>query len=502
MNIHKTFFSTLAVVPLLAHSAETKRPNIIYILADDMGYGDVSALDANGKIKTTNLDMMVSEGMHFRDAHTSSSVSTPSRYSILTGRYNWRSELQSGVNWSFSKPLIERDRPTVATMLSQNGYNTAVIGKWHLGLGWAKFGAGENDVTYDQPLSFSPNDNGFDYSFIMSASLDIPPYIYIRNGEFTAPVRDTIKGQEGYGFYREGAIADDFDINTTLERFTQESINYINDKSKEDKPFFLYFPLTAPHTPILPPEEFQGKSGVSPYGDFVLYVDDVVGRIIESVKKAGIEDNTLIIFTTDNGCSPSAKINVLNEHGHYPNSIYRGTKADSYDGGHRIPFIVKWKGNIKEGTYSDTPVSLTSFMATCADILGIDTPKDHAEDSFSIYDDMKGRHEKDERGEQIVIQHSIDGQFAIRKGKWKLITCAYSGGWSSPLRKQVNADMPPMQLFDMSKNPSEKSEENLYDKYPKIVKMLTEELEWAVNNGRTTQGAPLKNNVEVEIYKK
>lgn len=491
----------LYALPLFAHGTEPVKPNIIYILADDLGYGDISALNPNGKIHTPNIDLLCKQGMRFTDAHTASSVSTPSRYSILTGRYNWRSDLQNGVGWSFSKPLIEATRPTVATMLAQNGYSTAVVGKWHLGLGWERSGAGENDVVYTKPLNFSPRDNGFQYSMIMPASLDIPPYVYIRNGEFTAPVNDTIAASTGYGFYRTGAIADDFDINTAMERFTDESISYISKQSEANKPFFLYFPLTAPHTPILPPAQFQGKSNTNPYGDFVMYVDHIVGRIVDAVDKAGIKGNTIIIFTSDNGCSPSANFGALADLGHSPSATFRGMKADSYDGGHRVPFIVSWPNCVKFGSRCNDPISLTSFMATCADIIGVEL-KDCGEDSFSIYPDLKGKtNYAKSRGRKIVIQHSNDGQFSIRKGKWKLITCPYSGGWSEPTRDKVSADMPAMQLFDMDNNSSENSSENMYCKRPDIVRNLLYDLQWAINNGRTTPGTALQNNVQVEMLK-
>lgn len=497
MKLQKILTSVVSLIPFSV-AAQSESPNIIYILADDMGYGDISALDSNSKIKTPNLDRLVNEGIKFTDAHTTSSVSTPSRYSILTGRYNWRSELQSGVLWSYSKPLIEKERPTVATMLSQNGYNTAVIGKWHLGLGWERFGSGENDVKFTK-VTFSPNDNGFDYSFVMGASLDIPPYVYVKNHNFTAPVNDTIPEQGGYGFYRKGPIAEDFDINTTLERFTNEALSYIDEKSKEEKPYFLYFPLTAPHTPILPPKEFQGKSGVSPYGDFVLYVDDIVGRINEQVEKSGEQRNTIIIFTSDNGCSPAAKIDVLNSKEHYPNSIYRGTKADIFDGGHRVPFIVKWDKEIKKGSVCDKPISLISFMATCADINNISLPENYAEDSHSIYDELKGSPKKDSKGESLVVHHSIDGYFAIRKGKWKLCVCPHSGGWSSPLKKEVREDMPSMQLYDMQNDPSETT--NLVTSNAKIAQELYNDLKWAIENGRTTKGNPKQNDKPIVIEK-
>lgn len=487
-------------LPIAINAQTNQKPNIIYILADDMGYGDIAILDSNSKIKTPNLDNLTNNGMHFTDAHTTSSVSTPSRYSIMTGRYNWRSTIQSGVTWSYSAPIIEKERPTIATLLSENGYNTAVVGKWHLGLGWERFGEGENDITFSK-INFSPNDNGFDYSFIMSASLDIPPYVYIRNYNFTAPVQDTIKARGGYEFYREGPIAKDFDIYKTLERFTDEALSYIGKKGEQDKPFFLYFPLTAPHSPIIPIKEFQGKSGINPYADFVMYVDDVVGRIMEEVKKTGKEDNTIIIFTTDNGCSPAANFKELEKHEHSPNSIYRGYKADLFDGGHRVPFIVQWPKQVKAGSKSNKIISLASFMATCAEINGFDIPEEYGEDSFSIYDELTGKKEKDSRGESIVIHHSIDGNFAIRKGRWKLLVSAYSGGWSKPVKKDITEDMPKMQLFDMKTNISENSDFNLIYKEPKIAEELYNELKWAVENGRTTKGAPKKNDVTVVINK-
>ncbi len=482
----------------LASFAKDQQPNIIYILADDMGFGDISAYDDNSKIRTENLDQLCSEGMSFTDSHTSSSVSTPTRYSIVTGRYNWRSRLQRAVTWSYSAPLIPEDRMTVATMLSQQGYNTAVIGKWHLGLGWERFSEKETDVVFSK-LNFSPNDNGFDYSYIMSASLDIPPYIFIENHEFTAPVVDTVQKQEGLGFYRTGPRAADFDINTALENFTQQSLAYIEEKAKEDKPFFLYFPLTAPHTPILPPAEFQGKSGTTPYGDMVLYVDNIVGRIMQKVKDAGIEKETIIIFTTDNGCSPAADIPSLNAVDHYPNSIYRGTKADIFDGGHRVPFIVKWKGTVKAGSTCDTPICQVSLMGTCADIVGAELPENAGEDTYSILPLLKGKNMK----EPAIIHHSIAGSFAIRKGDWKLSACSYSGGWSAPsLQQAKNQNLPPMQLFNMNaEGRNEANLENLYYEHPEVVAELTALLEESVQSGATREGAKGKNDVKVEIYK-
>ena len=249
-------------------------PNIIFILADDMGYGDVSALNANSKIITPNLDQMAQKGMFFTDAHSNSAVCTPTRYGVLTGRYAWRTSLKNGVSWSWSEPLITPERSTVAKILKSKGYQTACIGKWHLGLGWEKDSAGVVDIR--KPIKNGPNANGFDYFFGITASLDIPPYIYIENDQSTTQVIDTIEKRDGKEFWRRGAIGDDFTHIGVLPKLTEKAVGFIDDHAKSNDPFFLYFPLPAPHTPILPTEPFQGKSNTNEYGDFVLMVDDVV----------------------------------------------------------------------------------------------------------------------------------------------------------------------------------------------------------------------------------
>lgn len=481
-----------------ADVATDQKVNIIYILADDMGYGDVSCLNDSSRVQTPNIDRLASEGMVFTDAHTSSSVSTPSRYSILTGRYNWRSTLQNGVGWSYTAPLIDSSRMTIADMLGQNGYRTAVVGKWHLGLGWQRWGSGENDVDFTKPITVSPNDNGFDYSYIMSASLDIPPYIYIENYGFTAPVTDSIEGTTGKGFWREGPIAEDFDITRTLDNFTDKAVQYIAD-SHGDKPYFLYFPLTAPHTPILPSEEFRGKSGGNEYTDFVMHVDAVVGRIVEVVRASGAEDRTMIIFTSDNGCSLAADLPELAAKGHLPSYIYRGQKADIYDGGHRVPYIVKCPRLVVRGE-SSAPVCLTNLMATAAEMLGVTLPDSAAEDSFSMLPILTG-HESEADRSRTIIHHSIDGNFAIREGDWKLNLCPGSGGWSYPTAGEEPADAPMVQLYNLAENPSEDSSKNLYSAHPEKVKELTDRLTEIIAKGRSTVGEPQQNDTEIDMLK-
>lgn len=485
-----------ALLPISALGQNiSSKPNVIYILADDLGIGDVSAYNAQSKITTPNIDSLSGKGMLFSDCHSSSSLSTPTRYGILTGRYNWRSTLQAGVTWSYSPPLIEAERKTVASMLCDNGYNTAVIGKWHLGLGWRKNSQNQDDVNFSG-LDFSPNNNGFDYSFVMPASLDIPPYAYIRNGQFTAPVTSKIEAQSGLGFYREGPIADDFDIPNALERFTSEATQYIGEQAALDKPFFLYFPLTAPHTPILPPAEFQGKSGLSPYGDFVLYVDDVVRRIVAAVREAGVENNTIIIFTSDNGCSPWADIESMQALGHDPSGGLRGHKSDIYDGGHRVPFIVKWPAVVTAGGRCEEPVCLNSFFATMASIIGAKLESNVAEDSFSILPALQGR----KQPSSAVVHHSGDGYFALRQGKWKLTAAPHSGGWSSPTLSEIGAGDPAAQLYDMTAKSDES--ENLIAKYPGQAKQMLVLLEKIVSDGVSRSGAIGRNDCDVVIYKK
>lgn len=476
--------------------AQNKNPNIIYILADDLGYGDVSSFNKESKIKTLNIDRLASQGMIFTDAHSGSAVCSPTRYGILTGRYAWRSSLQNGVLWSYDKPLIAPERLSVASLLKNNRYNTACIGKWHLGLDWQKNTAGEYDLSSEVK---GPGIIGFDYSFIISASLDIPPYVYIENGKVTATSFDTIGETNGKGFWRKGVIGNDFKHDQVLEKFTAKAINYIKEKSVSKDPFFLYLAFSSPHTPILPTHNYLGTSRTNEYSDFVLMTDDMVGKVLKSVKESGIEENTLIIFTSDNGCSPAADFKELAVYGHNPSYKFRGTKADIFEGGHRIPFIIKWSGKIKENTVSNTTICLTDFMATCASIVNKQLPDNAAEDSYNILPLFLGNF-KGSYLRTSTIHHSIDGNFAIRKGKWKLNFCAGSGGWSYPTKKDlVSLKFPEIQLYNLETDIGETK--NLSGKYPDIVKKLTSEMKKSISRGRSTLGKSQKNDVEVLLIK-
>jgi arylsulfatase A-like enzyme len=468
----------------------SKKPNIVYILADDMGYGDVSCLNEKSKIVTPHLDKLGAGGMIFQDGHASSSVCTPSRYSILTGRYNWRSWLKNGVTWGFDRPVIEPGRMTVASLLRDNGYSTACIGKWHLGWTWPKAGEAKDDVDYTQPIQDGPTASGFDTFFGISASLDMPPYVYIENDRPTAVPDRVIQGNSDKAYWRKGPIAPDFVHQEVLPTLTRKAVEWIEKSAETGAPFFLYFPLPAPHTPILPLPEFQGKSGTNAYGDFCLQVDDVVGQVMATLDRLGLTDDTIVIFTADNGCSPMANFEELAAVGHNPSYCFRGHKADIYEGGHRVPLLVRWPSRIRPGSSSSESVCLVDFLATCADMLGVTLPDHAGEDSVSNLPVWAGSALAGPLRE-ATVHHSIDGSFSIRKGKWKLEMCPGSGGWSTPRPGPECAGLPPLQLYDLTADIGERR--NVYLEHPDIVDELKNLLIQYVQNGRSTPGAKQDN---------
>lgn len=465
------------------------KPNIVYVLCDDLGYGDVQAFNpTRGKIKTPCMDSMASEGMLFTDMHSSSAVCTPSRYGILTGRYAWRTHLQSGVLWGLSEPLIARAQLTVPEMLRENGYATAAIGKWHLGLEF-----GENK--YVDPITDGPLQHGFDYYFGISASLDMPPFVYIENDHFVT--EPTVEKR----WVRSGPAAEDFEAIHVLPDFTRRAVAYIEEQApaaRDGQPFFLYLALAAPHTPILPTPEWEGKSGLGPYGDFVMQVDASLGELMQVLQTAGIADNTLLIFTSDNGCAPAAGVDQLEAQGHYPSADLRGYKADIWDGGHRIPFILRWPNQVRAGTTASELYCLTDLMATCAEIIGAELPTDAGEDSVSLLPALQ--QEANDTRSAAVVHHSLDGYFAIRRGQWKLELCAGSGGWAAPREYAARQqNLPPIQLYDMSADIGEKI--NVADQHPEIVQELTELLDTYIENGRSTPGPLRSNDAPINLHK-
>lgn len=470
---------------------ETKKPNIVFILADDLGYGDISVYNEYSKIVTNNIDKLASKGVMFTDAHTSSAVCTPTRYGILTGRYNWRSTLKRGVLGGYGKALIPKDRKTIATFLRESGYKTAGIGKWHLGWDWANIEAGDSLVDFSQRVKNGPTTRGFDYWYGFNGSLDMAPYVWVENDQPTmVPTKTSVnKGKQVW--WREGPTSDDFIHEQVLPDITQKTINFIRENANEDQPFFVYMPLPAPHTPILPTAEFQGKSGLDNlYGDFVIMVDWVVGEVVKSLEEQGVADNTVIIFTSDNGCSNQADFEQLATKGHDPSYVFRGHKADIFEGGHRVPFIVSWPAKVKPGSSSQL-VCTTDFFATTADILGRNVADTEAEDSYSFLKALRLESSLEKR--ESIVHHSINGSFAYRKGDNKAIFCPGSGGWSFPRPKDDTIkNLPPYQLYNLANDIEEK--DNLYPAQMELFEAYRAELTKIVMNGRSTKGDLQKND--------
>ena len=480
-------------------AAPAEKPNIVYILCDDLGYGDVRCLNPQGKIPTPHMDGLAAAGMAFTDAHSSSAVCTPTRYGVLTGRYNWRSRMKSGVLNGLSPRLIEPGRATVASFLKANGYATACIGKWHLGMNWPQndggaAGASDNPkkIDYTRPIEGGPLSLGFDQFHGISASLDMPPFVFIENDRVTE--LPTVEKN----WQRKGAAGKNFEAIDVLPDLAKKAVAYIGQRAaaaKQGQPFFLYLPLASPHTPILPTPEWQGKSGLNPYADFVMQTDAAVGAVLAAIDQQGLTATTLVILTSDNGCSPSAKFPELLAKGHNPSARFRGTKADIFEGGHRIPFLVRWPAHVKPGSTSDQLICQVDLFATCADVLGTAPPADAAEDSVSILPALAGRADPPLRD---IVNHSANGSFAIRQGHWKLILCPDSGGWSDPKPgSAAAAALPPVQLYDLAKDIGETR--NVQAENPEVVTRLTGLLEKQVAAGRSTPGPAAANTGAVQI---
>ena len=472
---------------LAADPAQPRRPNIVYILADDLGYGDVRCLNPQSKVPTPNLDRLAAQGLTFTDAHSASAVCTPTRYGILTGRYCWRTRLKSGVLGGFSPPLIEEGRLTVPALLRANGYDTAAVGKWHLGLDWpAASGTNFGDqieptgeikrIDYTQPIRHGPMSVGFDSYFGIAASLDMPPYIFIQNDRTLGIPTATKK------WIREGPAHPDFEAVDVLPRLTEAAVNYLYERARDPakKPFFLYLALTSPHTPVVPRSDFKGRSQAGDYGDFVAETDWALGEVQTALRQANLEQDTLLIFTSDNGYSPGGLSHAdAQKYGHQGSHIFRGTKADIWEGGHRIPFFARWPGRTRPGSTNSETLCLNSLLATCADLLSVKLPDHAGEDSFSIAPLLRG--EKPNRPtHEAVVHHSIRGMFALRQGPWKFIDGTGSGGWT---KGGMEADAPPGQLYHLAEDPSETR--NLYREHPEIVKRLRDLLQKFKTSGRS-----------------
>jgi len=495
------FGGLVAISGCASNGLPDEKPNIVLILADDLGYGDISYLNPDSKIRTPNIDRIAQSGVVFTDAHSSSAVSTPTRYGLLTGRYSWRSELKKGVLNGYSEAIIPSDRKTLPQMLREQGYHTSCIGKWHLGWKWKNIEKGNDSIDYSQPISDGPTERGFDYFLGFNGSLDMPPYVYVENNMPTSPPdrittgNNIPAGNPGYdgSFWREGPTGSDFFHEECTPEFFRKACNYIEEKAVQDKPYFLYLALPSPHTPILPGDEFKGKSGINPYADFVMMIDSEIGKLLDVIEKTGEGENTIVIFASDNGCAPWADTRTLESRGHRPSYIYRGYKADLYEGGHRVPLIIRWTAAVKKPHVVNQTVCLNDLMATFASITGYRLAENEAEDSYDLLPAiLKPGYRRTIR--EATVHQSVNGNLAIRKGEWKLLMTPGSGGWSSPRPGKEEKGLPSVQLFNMKQDPSETT--NLQAEYPDIVKELTELLKKYIEEGRSTLGKPQKNEGE------
>jgi len=397
-------------------------------------------------------------------------------------------------------------------MLKKQGYHTAVVGKWHLGMDWAQLpgktvselsietAAQVNNVDFTAPIKNGPNSVGFDRYFGISASLDMVPYTFIENDRVTkAPTltRSFPMHPPHAGEARPGPTAPGFEVEHVLPEFTRQAVRYIDERAKAGQPFFLYLPLASPHTPIAPNKEWIGRSGLNLYADFVMETDWAVGEVLAALDRNGVARDTIVIFTSDNGCSPQARIEELAAKGHAVNGGLRGHKADLFDGGHRVPFLVRWPARVKPAV-SDQLVCLTDIFATVAEVTGAKLPDDTAEDSFSFLPALIGRGPS---ARDSIVHHSISGAFAIRMGEWKLALAPGSGGWSAPLDPEaVKQGLPDTQLYRIGGGDLAEAN-NLHRAYPDIVARLNKLLEKLVADGRSTPGPRQPNDVPIDLLK-
>ena len=463
-------FALGAASPAIA--AAPARPNIVFILADDMGWGDPRCFNPESKIATPHIDHLAAQGMRFTDAHAAGAVCVPSRYALLTGRYPFRN---TGIRNPVKGPLIEPERPTIATVLRGAGYATAMIGKWHLGF------EGGDQFDYSQPLRGGPVDHGFDSFFGQHASLDIPPYFFIANNRCVEPASETIAASSSPdwspvqgAFWREGRIAPSFQHVEALPIYTRKAVDYIGSRAHgiDGKPFLLYLAFTAPHTPWLPTETFRGKSLGGLYGDFVTQVDDAVGQVLAALDRAKLTENTIVFFTSDNG--PVWYPADVEKFGHSAAGPWRGMKGDAYEGGHRMPFIARWPGQVPAGSTTKEAICFSDMMATFAHLAGATPPANAGEDSFDLTPLLLGEKRSAPMRDSLVSESSA-GVLAIRQGPWKLIPQLGSGGFTKPAKIKPAPGGPAGQLYNLADDPGE--QRNLYAEHPEMVQRLTALLE-------------------------
>ena len=489
-------------------------PNIVYILADDLGYGDLGCYNKESQIPTPRLDGLATEGMRFTDAHSPSSVCTPTRYALLTGRYAWRTRLQRNVLGPWDKPLIAPDRLTVGKLLQQHGYATACIGKWHLGQSYATLdgkppiGGVKNalsNVDFTKPIADGPITRGFDHYFGTIVP-NYPPYCFIADDRTVGLPNEPMKGGN---FNIPGPMVKDWKLENILPELTRHAVQWVEEKAKAKQPFFLYLPLTSPHYPVVPAAEFIGTSKVGKYGDFVHQSDWTVGQVLDALERAGVAENTLVIFTSDNGAEITGEVNPgsydrVQQFGHRSSGELRGAKRDAWEGGHRVPFIARWPGKIKAASVSDETICHVDFIATVAAMIGAKLPDDGAEDSVNVLPVLLSK-ELSAPVREATVHHSAQGKFAIRKGDWVLIDAPSgddNGANGEPQwlkdERAYTAHSQPGELFNLRDDIAQKH--NLFAEKPELVRELKVLLEKYQRDGRSTPGPVQQNDVAIKPY--
>ncbi|MFK7738102.1 MAG: arylsulfatase [Pirellulaceae bacterium] len=512
----KIVLAASVVLALACSSFASQKPNVVVIYADDLGFGDVQCYNpARGKIATPHIDQLASQGMRFTDAHSSSGVCSPSRYTILTGRYHWRSRLQRGIVGLWERPLISPDRLTIAGLAKKHGYQTACIGKWHLGWSWNianeqkeffastnqdkknglatdKHKAAWNEV-FSKPIAGGPTDVGFDEYFGTDVP-NWPPYCFIENNrtlgiptQYASP--DLFAKNQAS---KQGPALADWTLEPILPALGERAATFIQRESKTDEPFLLYMPLTSPHTPLSVNDQWKGKSGLNLYADFVMETDDIVGQVLKAIEESGVGDNTLVLFTSDNGCAHYIGIKELEKLGHYPSGPLRGSKSDVWEGGHRVPFIVRWPGIVQRNSVSNQLVHQADLLATLADIMDDVLPDDAGEDSFSLLSLFKGE-------ERPIREHavctSINGVPGVRQGAWKYIPARGSGGWGKD-----GDQSQPVQLYNLDTDLAESK--NLAAEMPGRVTEIRKLYKKLITDGRSTPGVRQNNDMNVIRFPK
>lgn len=494
---------------IFSQASAAERPNIVLIYADDLGYGDVQCYNpVRGKIPTPHIDKLAAQGMMFTDAHSSSGVCSPSRYTILTGRYHWRGRLQNGIVGMWASPAIPADRMTIGTLAKQNGYRTACIGKWHLGWDWPiprekrnlMPGSKEEDIPateeqktfwkelFSQPIPGGPTARGFDLYFGTDVP-NWPPFCFIENDR-------TVGIPSGFlpvGLFKDnqasnqGPALPDWKLEPILPTIGDRAASFITESARKNEPFLLYFSLTSPHTPLSVNEEWLGRSSLGPYADFVMETDHVIGNVLAAIDKSGVADDTLVIFTSDNGCAHYIGKDELEAKGHFPSGPLRGAKADAWEGGHRVPFIVRWPGVVEAGAVNDQLVHQADLMRTFADVAGAELPDNAGEDSFSLLPLLEGRNEPARKN---AVSNSIRGIPAVRDGHWKYIAAPGSGGWG-----QGGDQSQSVQLYNLAEDLGETK--NLAAAMPEKLKEMQALYETLIIEGRSTPGAKQSNDMDV-----